>query len=72
MSLVSPLESPGPSSSSTSACSPVSSMPAAVVVPKFERPLPQVADELASLVAVNGDHVEAMARERNLEERELL
>ncbi|XP_059080866.1 SURP and G-patch domain-containing protein 1-like isoform X1 [Tigriopus californicus] len=57
---VSPLET-GPSSSS--------SVP---VENKFERPLPQVADELASLVAVNGDHVEAMARERNLEERELL
>jgi len=33
--------------------------------------LPTVADELASLVAVNGDQVEIMAREKNLDEPEL-
>jgi len=35
-------------------------------------PLPTVAQELASLVAVNGDAVEDMARERNKEEEELM
>ena len=33
--------------------------------------LPTVAEELASLVAVNGDMVEIMAREKNKEEQEL-
>ena len=33
--------------------------------------LPTVADELASLVAVNGDQVEVMAREKNMDEPEL-
>ena len=33
--------------------------------------LPTVADELASLVAVNGDQVEIMAREKNMDEPEL-
>ena len=33
--------------------------------------LPTVAEELASLVAVNGDMVEIMARENNKEEQEL-
>ncbi len=37
-----------------------------------ELSLPTVADELASLVAVNGDQVEEMARERNRDEEELL
>ena len=40
-------------------------------VPLPDLVLPTVADELASLVALNGDAVEILARERNLEEEEL-
>ena len=54
---------PGPSTSSTSTAAP--SLDGANIQ------LPTVADELASLVSVNGDQVEIMAREKNMDEPEL-
>jgi hypothetical protein len=56
------------SSFSTSSASGTAAAAAATPAPQ----LPTVADELASLVAVNGDQVEIMARERNLEAPDLL
>ena len=55
---------PGPSTSSTSTA-------AAPSLDGANIQLPTVADELASLVAVNGDQVEIMAREKNMDEPEL-
>lgn len=55
---------PGPSTSTTEAA-------AAPSLDGANIQLPTVADELASLVAVNGDQVEIMAREKNMDEPEL-
>ena len=56
---------PGPSTSTTEAAAAAPSLDGANIQ------LPTVADELASLVAVNGDQVEIMAREKNMDEPEL-
>lgn len=57
---------PGPSTSSTS-----TTTVTAATLDGANILLPTVADELASLVAVNGDQVEIMAREKNMDEPEL-